>query len=502
MKNRMQCKNHPERIAKRRCYQCKAPICAQCQNLLDHHIFCSTECHQKWLKAQSAKKNQPEKPKAKPKTEQRLSELEDTLERTLTRYFQMEKKLRTLEQGQNKNQPKNFLPLILIPLLAVGLVLGMFIYLAQWRKALLTKAMSKENPTLSQFASEYPVSIAEHHYLEAPILELAPGAQKISGGKINLYGKAPGAEKLTLLINGREKETIRLNSMEFIFSQVQLIQGNNLIQLLAQDKDGNQAYSIAQLVNYSGQNQMQVFYTPGLDYIRGSRDKPFLALTFDAGGEASYAKRVLEILKERRIKTTIFLTGQFIEQYPNLVRQMVEDGHEIGNHTYSHPHLTTWEQNHRQWTKPEVTREFLQKELLTTAQLFQEVSGAEMAPLWRAPYGEHNWEIRRWAEEAGFYHINWSRDPGINYDTLDWLCDENAKHYRSPQEIRALLTELSTNKSHSANGAIILMHLSTERGKKFPDQVLAPALDALTANGYKIVTVSELFPALMPKVPK
>ncbi|MDM7917768.1 MAG: hypothetical protein QUS12_01205, partial [Methanosarcina sp.] len=197
---------------------------------------------------------------------------------------------RTLEQGQNKNKPKNFLPLILIAGLAIGLTLGIFIYFARERKAFLTKALSKENPTLSQFDAEYPISIAEHHYLEAPILELAPGKQKVSGGKINLYGQAPGAEKVTLLINGRERESARLNSTEFVLSQVQLIQGNNLIQLLAQDKNGNQAYSIAQLINYSGQNQMQVFYTPGLDYVRGPRDKPYLALTFDAGGEASLPK--------------------------------------------------------------------------------------------------------------------------------------------------------------------------------------------------------------------
>ena len=329
-----------------------------------------------------------------------------------------------------------------------------------------------------------------------PTWSSTPGEIPAADAKIDIYGNAPAARRVTLLINGRESVSLSLKSSAFVFKDVQLASGDNIIQVLSRDEKGNLAYSIAELVKFSGEQKARVQYTPGLDYQRGPRQTPVLAITFDAGGDAGYAPKVLEILRQRGIHTTIFVTGKFIEQNPEIVRQMVEDGHEIGNHTYDHPHLTTYETNFHHWTRPEVTREFLQNELLSTARLFKETTGSDMAHFWRAPFGEQNPEIRRWAEEVGFYHIDWCHDPNNTFDTLDWLTDESNKHYRTPEQIRTLVAGLENSGPDAANGAVMLMHLSTDRDQDYPDKVIAPAIDALSAKGFKLIKVSELFPAL------
>ncbi len=483
----MNCYRHPERVAKRKCYFCQKPICPQCQVRLDHHIFCSESCHQSWL--------EEKKKKALSKTTRRtqrekISELEQKLAYTFSRHLRLEEKILQLQTELSAWRKKAFYLSFLVFFSALAVVLVVFGYGFHSFK---NSHLSDDN---FKFDPGYPASLEEPKYLETPQLELAPGTITVKQERIDLYGRAPGASSVVLLVNGREEREAEVEGEEFVFKEVKLFPGANVLQVIARDDENQTSLSPAQLIEYQGRNQARVAYTPGLNYSRGSRDLPYLAITFDAGGEASYAQRVLEILKQRNIKTTIFVTGRFIEKYPQLVRKMVEDGQEVGNHTYSHPHLTTWEENHRHLTRPGVSREFLQKELLLTAELFRQTTGKEMAPFWRAPYGEHNREIRRWAEEVGFYHIDWSREPGRSYDTLDWLSDESSKHYRSPQEIRKMLVELDGGVLGKANGAIILMHLSTARGKNFPQQVLAPALDALLARGYQIVPVSELFPEL------
>ena len=78
---------------------------------------------------------------------------------------------------------------------------------------------------------------------------------------------------------------------------------------------------------------------------RGRRDLPKVALTFDGGGDAGQSERILDVLEQRGATATFFLTGDYIRHNPELVRRIVAAGHEVGNHTWSHPHLTTWNQH-------------------------------------------------------------------------------------------------------------------------------------------------------------
>ncbi len=95
------------------------------------------------------------------------------------------------------------------------------------------------------------------------------------------------------------------------------------------------------------------------DVQRGDPSRREVAFTFDGGSEANAVGEILDSLRAANVRVTVFLTGQFVRLYPDWVRRMAADGHEIANHTDTHPHLTTYAANHRQHTLPGVTREFL-----------------------------------------------------------------------------------------------------------------------------------------------
>jgi peptidoglycan/xylan/chitin deacetylase (PgdA/CDA1 family) len=198
------------------------------------------------------------------------------------------------------------------------------------------------------------------------------------------------------------------------------------------------------------------------------------------------------------VRATIFLTGQYIARYPDLVRRMVRDGHEIGNHTFSHPHLTTFALDRRQDTLPGVTRDLVQDELRRTARLFEEVTGAAISPYWRAPYGEHNREIRRWAEELGYLHVGWTRDLAAreDLDTRDWVADPRSPIYYRAEEVRERILNFGKGTTAQANGGIILLHLGTRRRQDRVDGELPAIIDGLRMQGYDLVPVSELHRAL------
>ncbi|HEX7629590.1 MAG TPA: polysaccharide deacetylase family protein [Candidatus Methylomirabilis sp.] len=234
------------------------------------------------------------------------------------------------------------------------------------------------------------------------------------------------------------------------------------------------------------------------DITRGDLTVREVAFTFDGGDEANVAGEILDILWARRIQTTIFLTGQFIRVHPDLVRRMVDEGHEVGNHTDAHPHLTTYEKNHRQQTLPNVTREFLVGQLRRAEESFRRLTGRAMAPYWRAPYGEHNAEIRAWASEAGYRHISWTRGAGTaeDLDTRDWVADRSSRIYRSREEIATRILEFGRGRPEGLNGGVVLMHLASHRKTDRPHEGLPQLLRTLQGQGYRIVTVSELLDRL------
>ena len=239
------------------------------------------------------------------------------------------------------------------------------------------------------------------------------------------------------------------------------------------------------------------------DVTRGHTAIREIAFTFDGGDEANanVADDILAALRARGVRVTMFLTGQFIRAFPDLVRRIVSDGHEVGNHLDTHPHLTTYAQNRRHRTLSHVTREFVTDELRRAEASFRAATGQPMAPYWRAPYGEHNAEIRAWAAEAGYRHISWTRGAGTaeDLDTRDWVADRSSRIYRSREEIRSRILEFGRGRPEGLNGGIVLMHLATRRQTDRPHEGLPSLLQALQAQGYRLVTVSELLDQVEPR---
>jgi peptidoglycan/xylan/chitin deacetylase (PgdA/CDA1 family) len=229
-----------------------------------------------------------------------------------------------------------------------------------------------------------------------------------------------------------------------------------------------------------------------LSFERGRRDLPKVALTFDGGSDEGDSAQILAILEEKSVRATFFLTGGYIAKYPRLVQRMVAAGHEVGNHTRTHPHLTSWDRNSRHDTLPGVDRDFLVRELDATARAFARLTGGEMTPFWRAPYGEVNAALLSWAAERGYRHVSWTRDDRgrVNLDSLDWVSDRRSRLYLDSAGIRDRLLGFERG-SEGLNGGIVLMHLCTRRSDPGVTR-LAELIDTLRDRGYRLVPVTEL----------
>ena len=213
---------------------------------------------------------------------------------------------------------------------------------------------------------------------------------------------------------------------------------------------------------------------------------PRIAITFDGNASTNRTAELLDLLQQHDLEVTIFITGQFIERYPAIVRRAVLSGHEIGNHTYSHPHLTTYEQDRRHRLRTGVDRSWFQRQLQRTEEAFEKATGHAMRPLWRAPYGEENRLLRGWALEMGYLHVRWSSLEGKSLDSHDWVADEHSSLYKSSRTIMERLLLFP-----KLEGGIILMHMATER-EEAPWKELPIFLEALEKRGVEPTTVTQL----------
>jgi peptidoglycan-N-acetylglucosamine deacetylase len=186
-------------------------------------------------------------------------------------------------------------------------------------------------------------------------------------------------------------------------------------------------------------------------------DGLYVAMTFDDGPHPTLTSRLLDILKTKGVKATFFLIGQNAAAYPDIVRRIAAEGHEIGNHSWSHPQLT------------KLNPAALRQELERTSSTISELIGKPIAVM-RPPYGATSDYINHWINrEFGMKVILWSVDP------LDWK-------YRNSASVEHRIL------AGARPGAIILSHdIHATTVAAMPD-----VFDSLLAKGYKFVTVSEL----------
>jgi peptidoglycan/xylan/chitin deacetylase (PgdA/CDA1 family) len=233
-----------------------------------------------------------------------------------------------------------------------------------------------------------------------------------------------------------------------------------------------------------------------VSFDNGSTKNKVVALTFDGNGLNNAVGDILDTLKSRDVKTTVFLTGDFLRAFPAMVKRIVAEGHEAGNHTFSHPHLTSWAQDRTHTTLPSITEFFLCRELARTDSIFFTITGNHFPPLWRAPFGEKNRTICSWAQHCGYIHIGWRQGKTwrSGLDSNDWIADEETPGFHSPEEVLEKIIALAQNQPEGINGGIILMHLGTVRkdSKSQVHRILGRLIDDLKNFGYDFITISEM----------
>ncbi len=181
-----------------------------------------------------------------------------------------------------------------------------------------------------------------------------------------------------------------------------------------------------------------------------------LAISFDAAWGADCTPTLLKILKEHNIKTTFFLTGIWVKEYPEMVKKIAEAGHELGNHSLTHPHCNT------------LSAEEFVEELKKNEEMIHKLT-AKRTKLFRPPFGEYDNTNLKAARKNGYEVIQWS------VDSLDW----------QEAGTEAVVDRVLKN-AHP--GAIVLFHNNAQ----YTPEALPIILKGLKKDGYKIVPVSEL----------
>lgn len=183
-----------------------------------------------------------------------------------------------------------------------------------------------------------------------------------------------------------------------------------------------------------------------------------VSVSFDAAWGADDTDELLRILDDNDVTATFFLCGYWVEKYPEEVEKIAAAGHDLGNHSATHPHMST------------LSAEQITKELQGCHQAVKELTGIDMN-LFRPPFGEYNDNVIRTAKENGYYAIQW------DVDSLDW----------KEQGVQAEINQVLNHK-HLGNGSILLFH----NDAKYTPQALDTILKGLKEKGYEIVPISEI----------
>ncbi|MBQ7066721.1 MAG: polysaccharide deacetylase family protein [Lachnospiraceae bacterium] len=183
-----------------------------------------------------------------------------------------------------------------------------------------------------------------------------------------------------------------------------------------------------------------------------------VALSFDAAWGNEDTTAILDILKKHDIHVTFFMTGGWVDSYPDDVKAILAAGHDLGNHSENHKNMS------------QLSNEQCQDELMQVHNKVKELTGYEMF-LFRPPYGDYDNHVITNAKACGYYTIQW------DVDSLDW------KDYG----VDSIIKTVTTHKN-LGNGSIILCH----NGAKYTAQALDAMITNLKEQGYEIVPISEL----------
>lgn len=191
---------------------------------------------------------------------------------------------------------------------------------------------------------------------------------------------------------------------------------------------------------------------------RVATNEKFMALTFDDGSDSANTVEILDILGKYNVKSTFFITGENATYHPESAKKILDKGHEIGNHSYNHPHLN-------KLTAGEIKTEI---EDCKTAMMI--ATNTTVMPLFRPPYGEYNSTALTVVDSIGYpWTIMWT------IDTIDW---------------NGTLADVMVNKvlTNAKPGAIVLMHVSGT----YTTEALPAMIEGLRLDGYTLTTISDM----------
>ncbi len=195
-------------------------------------------------------------------------------------------------------------------------------------------------------------------------------------------------------------------------------------------------------------------------YYLGDTQHKVIYLTFDEGYENGYTPQILDILKENNVKAAFFVTKDYIERNPELIKRMVDEGHIVGNHSVTHSDM------------PDLSDEQIKSELDDCAAYFKEVTGVEMPRFFRPPAGVYSIRSLEKTQEAGYKTIFWS------FAYKDWETDNQ------PGKEEAY--NMVMNNYH--NGSIMLLHAVSQSNTEALDDMLK----SLKQEGYTFLSLYDL----------
>lgn len=215
-------------------------------------------------------------------------------------------------------------------------------------------------------------------------------------------------------------------------------------------------------------SSMRIFQAEGTaSHLSGKRqlpiycvqtDKPQVALSFDAAWGNEDTAQIMDILAKHNIKVTFFMTGDWVESFPEDVKYIASQGHDLGNHSENHKNMS------------QLSDEEIRSELQKVHDKVKALTGQDMT-LFRPPYGDYDDQVVTVSRDMGYYPVQW------DVDSLDW------KDYGTESIIKTVL-----NHKHLGNGSIILMH----NGAKYTPAALDAVITGLQDAGYELVPISQL----------
>jgi peptidoglycan/xylan/chitin deacetylase (PgdA/CDA1 family) len=200
---------------------------------------------------------------------------------------------------------------------------------------------------------------------------------------------------------------------------------------------------------------------------RGTNGLLEVALTFDAGADTGYAAEILDLLRDEGIKASFGMTGVWAQANPELVQRMVAEGHQLINHTWDHSSLTG-----ANTQMPPKTPEQVAQQLTDTEAVVRDLTGYEMRPYFRPPYGDYDEATLSYLYDNGYSQTIW------------WTCDTRGWAGWGAQEIIDYCT------TNIAEDEILLLHVGAAAVGDF--EALPGLIQFFRDTGYKFVTIEQM----------